>query len=163
MSPELIKLSHKAYAGEPISQAEIEWVGPLLSSSDLEEVATGSGILFLSGDQAEQKRALEALKQVCARLSSQSERNADTALISIIEYVPQRELDAFPRFKEFAYIAARRPFRPTRGSAMRVLRRLAKMGDTRALAILQDAAANDADQTIRSAATTALRLASASE
>jgi hypothetical protein len=25
MSPELIKLSHKAYTGEPISQTEIEW------------------------------------------------------------------------------------------------------------------------------------------
>lgn len=157
MPLDLYQINLRAFGGEQLSREELAFAVDLVSSTETDKAITAFGILFMAGDSEQRSSALDRLREICRAGKQHESKTAQAALVAILEFLPKEELHSNPSYREFAYRMAKSPFLPTRINVMRVLRQFGRMGDRRAIALLNEAT-TDSDPFVKQGAETALRL-----
>jgi hypothetical protein len=154
---DLHAINIKAHGDERLTNAELDYVVSLVSSSETAKAITANGVLLLAGNAAHRRGSLDRLRIICREGRQHENLKTEAALAAILEFLPAEELNGNPDYKEFAYRMAKSSFVPCRVSAMRALRQFGRMGDRQALALLEQAV-TDSDQFVKKGAETALKL-----
>lgn len=154
---DIYAMNMKAYGGQRLTKAELGYAASLASSSEGETAVTANGILLLAGDATQRRGALDRLRTICEKGRQLENARVETALATILEFLPAEELSGNPNYKKFAYRIAKSSFVPCRVSAMRALRQFGTMGDRQAVALLKEAV-TDPNPFVKKGAETALKL-----
>jgi hypothetical protein len=154
---DLVDLWYDVIAGKSLSKEAVTFAKQHTRSNDLQQIVISEAILFIAKIE-NGKEPSQRLLEICLMPEIYNNPQAAAILLSALEHFPVSKLRGKEAVRNFIYLSAQNPFLPPRLNAMRVLSRLAKMGDQKAFQLLRKSK-RDSHMYVREAARTGLKLA----
>ena len=149
-------LSGKALRGEPLDDNDFRTVESFVADN-AEAGVQANSILAIAGNAEQRSNGFKGLRRICEQPGICHKGLAVACLLNTLEILPMTQLRT-AYFIDLVHEAAKHPFLGARINAMRVLRRLAKRGDQKAIQLLRDGT-KDAHSYVSATAQASLRLA----
>lgn len=149
--PTITELYYDAFAGKALNEASLDFIHGLIDSEDLPTQIMAVSIILLSGTKLPRAECIGRLLAICERTRTDQDSKSAALLLLIIEVIPNLKNGKAEVFSSYAYEAASSPFTPVRINALRVLMRMGRGGDSKAVQLLK-AATRDSEATVRESA-----------
>src|SRR5437879_5853607 len=135
--PDLTDIWYSAIQGNELPQVHLKFVEGELRSKNPERKVMANSILFMAADSQAREYAFTRLKEMCEAWDWRGKPRAAAVLLLTIERLSKQQIQDSDCFAKYVYAAAAQPHVPARLNSMRVLRKLAKIGDSKAIEILK--------------------------